>query len=46
MTRALFTALTLTAWWFATEAITDPYWPNEAARVEAEQLQRMIDAAR
>jgi len=42
MTRALFTALTLAAWWFATEAITDPYWPNEAASAEA-ALQRMID---
>ncbi|MGI9492134.1 MAG: hypothetical protein ACR2QF_07030 [Geminicoccaceae bacterium] len=46
MTRATFTAVTIAAWLLAASAITDPYWPNNAARVEAEQLQRMIDAAR
>ena len=45
MTRALFAALTLTAWALSAAAITDPYWPNDAARIEAEQLQRMIDEA-
>lgn len=43
MTRATFTAITLAAWILAISAITDPYWPNDAARVESQQLQRLID---
>ncbi|MGI9501317.1 MAG: hypothetical protein ACR2P3_14875 [Geminicoccaceae bacterium] len=43
MTRAIFTAATLTAWFLSLAAVTDPYWPNDRARVEAMQLQSMVD---
>ena len=46
MTRALFAAVTLADWVLSLSAITDPYWPNDQARIEAEQLQDMINAAR
>jgi hypothetical protein len=43
MTLALFAAVTLSAWALSLSAITDPYWPNVNARIEAQQIQSMID---
>jgi hypothetical protein len=45
MTRAIFTAMTLAAWALSLSAITDPYWPNDQARIEAQHLQSMIDGS-
>lgn len=45
MTRTLFAAVTLSAWVLSLSAITDPYWPNDHARIEVQQLQSMIDGS-